>query len=1050
MFTKHPDRFIMMLQALNPEQVIKIFDLLNIDLYWLHPTTHLHNAASQVLFGLLDHSVLGPSIQARYQNIKKLFDEFRFKCKASEIQPPIPYSKLLVFPDEKSDKYQPIYQLYLKAYFPAVRDLKNAAAQFKKSHEAETKTELRKKVYIAVRDGNLEKLKEEKITAVNLWKTDKAFKPMFLPSHLYKPIFEYYYKQALKENINPLIAAVYFHQKQELITLLRKHQIPIDIELDTYYPIDVSVTVGRSDFIELILENGTQSRMPLLNACDYMNRLAVLTFLEKNATPDYLTTTPSSPLSKIVERGMLDIAYMLLERGANVNVLVNHTNNPLFRAVDQGDVAMTELLLKNGAKINNYTDPKLTPLLCAIQNRNFDIVHLLLQHNADPNLHNPLEIAIRQNLSGAVLLLLQKGAKPNNIINEAGYTALHLAAEKGNPVIVRILLEHGADPALKASGKTPAEYALNEQCRLLLIERELLAVPAVPIMQIDDFHFFQRERKDEKVITIESKSAGKISFVDLPPKVKTKYFIQSMLKTDFPDCFKLTHPSPTVSQVFKEEKDLQDLANELEKQNQLESHISFFKSFLRNHPDRLAKMILAMKPENTIKVFQMLDMDLYLFNPVSELAEQAAQVRKLLKNSKTYDDKIWAWSKPFTEAFAKFHEKDRIFAAPIPYSVLLERAKKSTPEMRNVYIIYLKYYFSEKERRKVAVTKPKNPALAFVAAHEKRLEEHHKYKDIIIPLFDGDIKKLNKLDNESIWNNANRISELFTNVNHPEVLRHFYQLAERTYSDPKARLCWAVLCNQTDKIKEMKSEVNFDVWGMTPLYLAVLSKRYASVECLLEKNADPNLTSKEYKMAPIYGSADHGNYEMTRLLIERGADIEARTPIQKATSLIMAASMGYLNVVRLLCNSGAKLNAFDNDGFSALAIAVSYDRFEIVKYLLKAGADLAIEKTYPLAPSLKMNQILIAAELEDEMRKIPEEKSADYGRFFTGGGNTQQIKATVQTLLTILQGEALKRDFERHNAELSSMLTKEPWVRFYNKAKDIADKILPTIERKQP
>jgi uncharacterized protein len=58
--------------------------------------------------------------------------------------------------------------------------------------------------------------------------------------------------------------------------------------------------------------------------------------------------------------------------------------------------------------------------------------------------------------------LVEKGANVDHQTNLWGYYALHLAAAKGQIETVRMLLKHGANPALlNANGKTPLQVAGN-------------------------------------------------------------------------------------------------------------------------------------------------------------------------------------------------------------------------------------------------------------------------------------------------------------------------------------------------------------------------------------------------------------------------------------------------------------------------------------------------------------------------------------------------------------------------------------------------------------
>ena len=57
-----------------------------------------------------------------------------------------------------------------------------------------------------------------------------------------------------------------------------------------------------------------------------------------------------------------------------------------------------------------------------------------------------------------VNFLLDHGADPN-AVDGRGFTALHRAAEMGEPRIVQLLLDRGASPNPVAEGKTPLSLA---------------------------------------------------------------------------------------------------------------------------------------------------------------------------------------------------------------------------------------------------------------------------------------------------------------------------------------------------------------------------------------------------------------------------------------------------------------------------------------------------------------------------------------------------------------------------------------------------------------
>jgi ankyrin repeat protein len=156
---------------------------------------------------------------------------------------------------------------------------------------------------------------------------------------------------------------------------------------------------------------------------------------------------------------------------------------PLVYAVRSGDIESVKTLLLAGADVNQVTGYGWSPLLVATQNRYYKLGAFLLDHGADPNLANkggwvPLYLATdNRNIESGdypvrkgdmdhlefIKLLLDKGANvnarikdstetrtvfTNQWLDENGATACLRASQSGDVVLMKLLLEKGADPKI--------------------------------------------------------------------------------------------------------------------------------------------------------------------------------------------------------------------------------------------------------------------------------------------------------------------------------------------------------------------------------------------------------------------------------------------------------------------------------------------------------------------------------------------------------------------------------------------------------------------------
>jgi ankyrin repeat protein len=107
---------------------------------------------------------------------------------------------------------------------------------------------------------------------------------------------------------------------------------------------------------------------------------------------------------------------------------------------------------------------------------------------------------------------------------------------------------------------------------------------------------------------------------------------------------------------------------------------------------------------------------------------------------------------------------------------------------------------------------------------------------------------------------------------------------------------------------------------------------------LIFQSVDLNAQQNNGFTALMYAAA-RGNLDILQILLAAGADVNIKER-SGATALSQAAAWGHLEIVSLLLSAGAEVNGIDNEeGSAPLINAICSGRIQIVKILLDAGAN---------------------------------------------------------------------------------------------------------------
>lgn len=173
-----------------------------------------------------------------------------------------------------------------------------------------------------------------------------------------------------------------------------------------------------------------------------------------------------TPLLFAARHGDVESARLLLAAGADVNDAAADGISVLVLATHSGHAALVDFLLERGADVT-AAEVGYTALHAAVLRGDLGMIEALLAHGADPNARLTKGTRVPRDTNHWVLSAYLAGATP-----------FLLAAKYAEPEIMRLLVEHGADPLLPTNdGTTPLMVAAGLTWGWNMEDRRDRAVP---------------------------------------------------------------------------------------------------------------------------------------------------------------------------------------------------------------------------------------------------------------------------------------------------------------------------------------------------------------------------------------------------------------------------------------------------------------------------------------------------------------------------------------------------------------------------------------------
>uniref|UniRef100_A0A8C5R2A1 Uncharacterized protein n=1 Tax=Leptobrachium leishanense TaxID=445787 RepID=A0A8C5R2A1_9ANUR len=153
-----------------------------------------------------------------------------------------------------------------------------------------------------------------------------------------------------------------------------------------------------------------------------------------------------------------ELAQLLLKNGASVDATDEKKQTPLFHAVSGGHEATVKVLLEAGASIDSTVKLNLCEL------GKLEAAQAVIEKEArldirTPNLNTALHLAVQRGDVSITKLLIRKGMNVN-ITGTGDQTPIHMAAFHNKPEMIDVLIEAGANiNAVTKESVTPLHIA---------------------------------------------------------------------------------------------------------------------------------------------------------------------------------------------------------------------------------------------------------------------------------------------------------------------------------------------------------------------------------------------------------------------------------------------------------------------------------------------------------------------------------------------------------------------------------------------------------------
>ena len=211
------------------------------------------------------------------------------------------------------------------------------------------------------------------------------------------------------------------------------------------------------------------------------------------------------------------------------------------------------------------------------------------------------------------------------------------------------------------------------------------------------------------------------------------------------------------------------------------------------------------------------------------------------------------------------------------------------------------------------------------------------------------------------------------------------------------------------------------------LHRAAAAGDVESVKRLIDENPDEiNSKDSHSGLAPLHEAARAGHADVAQVLIAAGADPNDTTTHGNQTPLHLAAKVGAEEVCKILLEAGAKPWLEDEDGATAIEVAIQKDNVELVKLFVDANVDLSIRALDLAASNNNIEIMKVLLELRSGRYLDSALHLAAYN------GHTEMAKLLVQAGAYVMtenfdhKKTPIDLAYEQGHVNLAQMLERTP------------------------